>query len=323
MAIEAGVPAVDGDKPAASGAPASGFFGRIQSILEGVARRLENPKVEYALWGGLLLALIAFVVIRPIYPNYDTMYALVWGDQIAHGHLPDYSVFKTPTPHPLFNVYTAILSLTGNAAIWILLGLSLLMYVGLLMGVYRLVQMKIGTLVAAVTVVVLLTRTDLMAFAFRSMLDIPFLALIVWAAVLELKKPRRGTAPLVLLMLAGLLRPEAWLLAGLYWLWLAAGVVKPQLQLPGETPSHGKLAGYAGLVVAAPVIWLGCDWIVTGDPMYSLTSTRQVAGELGRQKSLGKSITLLPHYSGGSEHIVNPYVGFLGFAFAAYLLRSR
>ena len=85
------------------------------------------------------------------------------------------------------------------------------MYVGLLIGVYRWCKLQVGTLVAFFTLLVLLTRTDLMAFGFRSMLDIPFLAMIVWAVVLELKKPRRGTAPLVLLLLAGLLRPEAWL----------------------------------------------------------------------------------------------------------------
>jgi hypothetical protein len=36
-------------------------------------------------------------------------------------------------------------------------------------------------------------------------------AFVVWAAVLEARRPRRGTAVLVLLGLAGLLRPEAWL----------------------------------------------------------------------------------------------------------------
>ena len=200
-----------------------------------------------------------FTIFRHLYPNYDTYYALIWGDEIAHGHLPDYDVFKTPTPHPLFNLYTAVLSLTGGAAIQILLVISLATYVGLLYGVYRMVQLKIGTLVAFFSVLVLLTRSDLMAFAFRSMLDIPFLAMIVWAVVLELMRPRRGLAPLVLLSLAGLMRPEAWLLAGLYWLWLAVGHVRPNMELPGETPPIKQLVGYALLVVSAPIIWLSWD----------------------------------------------------------------
>ncbi|MBI4898336.1 MAG: hypothetical protein HY827_08200 [Actinobacteria bacterium] len=296
---------------------------RIQNVLDRLTRLLENRKVEWALWAGLFAALVIFTVWRPLYPNYDTYYALIWGDEIAHGHLPDYEVFNTPTPHPLFNLYTAVLSLTGGAAIQLLLILSLGMYVGLLIGVFRLVQLKIGTLVAAVSVIVLLSRTDLMAFAFRSMLDIPFLAMIVWAAVLELKRPRRGIAPLLLLTMAGLLRPEAWLMAGLYWLWLALGAVKPSLDLPGEQPSIGALAGYAALVAAAPAIWLGWDWIVTGDPMYSVSSTREVAGQLNRQKSLPQAVWLLPRMVGGSEQALFPIAGTLGLGLAIYALRAR
>lgn len=291
--------------------------------LNALTRTLENRKVEWAIWISLFAALVIFSIVRPLYPNYDTYYALIWGSELAGGEWPDYSVFKTPTPHPLFNFYTAVVSLTGGAAIQILLIASLAMYVGLLIGVYRMVQLKIGTLVAFFSVLVLLTRTDLMAFGLRSMLDIPFLLMIVWAVVLELKQPRRAVAPLVLLTMAGLLRPEAWLLAGMYWLWLALGAVKPSLDLPGEAPNIAKLVGLAGLVISAPVIWLGFDWIVTGDPMYSVSSTREVAGELNRQKSLPEAIWLLPRLVGGSEQIVNAVAGTLGIGFAIYALRAR
>ncbi|MFY9488315.1 MAG: hypothetical protein WAP35_06430 [Solirubrobacterales bacterium] len=310
-------------KKPVGGSFASRSGARIQSALDSLSAALENRKVEYTIWGVLFAALLGFVIFRPLYPNYDTYYALIWGSELASGEWPDYDVFKTPTPHPLFNAYTAVVSLMGPAAIPFLLVASLAMYVGLLIGVYRMVQLKIGTLVALVSVLVLLTRTDLMAFAFRSMLDIPFLAMIIWAAVLELKKPRRGVAPLVLLTMAGLLRPEAWLLAGLYWLWLVAGVVRPKLELPGETPTITQLVGYAGLVISAPVIWLGFDWIVTGDPMYSVSSTREVAGELNRQKSLPESIWLLPRLIGGSEQVVNGIAGALGLGLALYVLRAR
>lgn len=322
MASEAGV-AVAGDSPAGAGSLAARTGARVQSLFGWITRTFENRAVEYGLWAAILIGLVLFTAVRPMYPNYDTAYALVWGDQIAHGHLPDFEVFKTPTPHPLFNLYTAALSFTGNAAIPILLYLSLAMYVALLAGIYRLVQLKISTVAAFATVLVLLTRTDLLAFAFRSMLDIPFLLMIVWAAVLELMRPRRGTAPLVLLTLAGLLRPEAWLLAGIYWLWLAVGIARPGLKLPGEQPSAGRLLAYAGLVASAPVLWVAHDWVIAGEPFYSLTSTRDVAGELNRQKSLPEAIRLLPHYAGASEPIVNPVAGVLGFGLAVYALRAR
>ncbi len=279
--------------------------------------------MQLTFWLMLTAALVAFVVARRPYPNYDSYYALVWGREIAHGHLPDYTVFRTPTPHPLFNAYTAALSFTGSHAVRVMTLLSVGMYLTLLYGVYRMVRLKISALVAFVAVLVLLTRTDLLAFALRSMLDIPFLNLIVWAAVLELKRPRRGTAPLVLLGLAGLLRPEAWLLSGMYWLWLGLGVVRPDLHLPGERVSRSRLAWMAGLVALPPLIWAGLDWWVAGDALYSFLSTREVAGDLGRQKSLLGSIALVPRFVGGGEPIVNAAAGSLGMVLALYVLRSR
>lgn len=269
------------------------------------------------------MALFAFTIYRPMFPNYDTYYALIWGNEMWHLDLPDYYVFKTPTPHPLFNLYTMGLSPLGGAAIPVLTFLSLGMYVGLLYGVFRLVKQQVGTLVAFFTTLVLLTRTDLMAFAFRSMLDIPFLLMIVWAAVLEVQRPRRGLAPLVLLSLAGLLRPEAWLMAGFYWLWLAYGWVKKDADLPGEQPSFKALIGFGLLVISAPSIWLAWDWIVTGDALYSVHSTSEVAKEVNRQKSLPQAILALPGFIGGSEQWVNAISGVAGFALAFYAYRKH
>lgn len=284
---------------------------------------LDRHKVEYGIFIGLFVLLLGFTIYRPMFPNYDTYYALIWGDEMAHFRLPDYDVFKTPTPHPIFNVYTALLSPLGGAAIHVLTILSLAMYVGLLYGVYRLVKQQVGTLVAFFTLLVLLTRTDLMAFAFRSMLDIPFLLMVVWASVLEVQRPRRGLAPLILLSLAGLLRPEAWLMAGLYWLWLAWGHVKKDADLPGERPSFTALIGYGLLVISAPVIWLTWDWIVTGDALYSIHSTSEVAKEVNRQKSLPQAIAALPGFIGGSEQWVNAISGVAGFALAFWAYRKH
>jgi hypothetical protein len=292
-------------------------------VLEKFTDVLERNKVEYGIFIGLFVALVAFTIYRPVFPNYDTYYALIWGDEIAHFNLPDYYVNRTPTPHPLFNLYTAFLSPLGGAAIHFLTIASLAMYVGLLYGAYKLVKLQVGTLVAFFTLLVLLTRTDLLAFGFRSMLDIPFLAMIVWAAVLEVQKPRRGVAPLVLLTLAGLLRPEAWLMAGIYWLWLALGHVRPKLKLPGELPSIKKLFFYALLVIAAPVIWLVWDWIVTGDALYSIHSTSEVAAELKRNKSLFGAIAAIPKNISGTEQWVTAVCGTLGFGLAFYVYRQR
>ncbi len=36
--------------------------------------------------------------------NYDTLYALVWGGQLARGEAPAYGVPIAPTPHPLLEL---------------------------------------------------------------------------------------------------------------------------------------------------------------------------------------------------------------------------
>ena len=47
------------------------------------------------------------------------------------------------------------------------------------------------------------------------------MATIVWAGALEAARPRRGPVVFLLLAAAGLMRPEAWILAGLYFLWMS------------------------------------------------------------------------------------------------------
>lgn len=255
---------------------------------------------------------IAIFLIRPTFPNYDSYYDLVWGKAIAHGHLPDYDVLRSPTPHPLAEVYTAFLTLFGGAADRIFVLTTIAAFLGLLVCVFRITQLLLkSTLIAAVGVLVILLRTDLDFYAMRAVVDIPFLLLIFWAALLELERPRRGLSVLILLTLAGLLRPEAWVFAGCYWLWLA-----PKL-------SRRDLILYAGLVAVAPVIWAASDWIITGHPLHSLTSTRDVAGQFGRQRSVPKAISLIPSYLGANEEIVNVAAGGLGCLLGVYILGRR
>ncbi len=87
--------------------------------------------------------------------------------------------------------------------------------VGLLPAGTRSLQPVVGAFAA----LLLASRLDFAFLAARGYIDTAFLAFVIWAAVLEVQRPRRGLAPLILLSLAGLLRPEAWLLAGIYWLW--------------------------------------------------------------------------------------------------------
>ena len=89
---------------------------------------------------------------------------------------------------------------------------------------------------------------------------------------------------LITLALAGMLRPEAWVLAGLYWLWL----------FPRATWRQRIL--YAALAAIGPLVWTLTDLIVTGDPLFSLLYTSTSAEDLGRQRTLSELPAAVPEF---------------------------
>jgi hypothetical protein len=270
-----------------------------------------DHRLTYALLAlGALVVLAVFVVFQT-YPNYDTYYTLVWGKELGNWQLPDYDVLRSPTPHPLSTFVGWAVAPFGTASDRILVLVSLFELLGLYVATFVLTERLLGRLIALIAVGVMLTRTDMQLQALRAMFDLPFYLMIFAAAVLELRRARCGWPVLVLLALAGLLRPEAWLLAGAYWLWLVPVTPRP------------ALVRYAMLVAAAPLIWLASDLIVTGEPLYSLTSTREVSGEFGRNRGLLDAIVHIPDYSGGNDSIVTVGAGGLGLLLAVYILRRR
>jgi hypothetical protein len=98
--------------------------------------------------------------------------------------------------------------------------------------------------------------------------DTAFAALVMSAVALEMARPRRGCAPLACLAIAGLVRPEAWLLAGTYWAWLA-----PALSMSARLRA-------AALALLAPAVWLTMDVLATGDPLHSLHATDAASANL-------------------------------------------
>ena len=270
-----------------------------------------SPRLGHALLAAGVLAVLAVFLVWQTYPNYDTYYTLVWGKELGDWRLPDYDVFRTPTPHPLSTLVAWALAPFGTASDRILVLASLFGLLAFYAVVYLFTQRLLGRLIALIALAVMVTRTDMQLLALRAMFDLPFYLMVFGAALLELRRPRCGWPVLALLALAGLLRPEAWLLAGVYWLYLAPGTPRPQL------------VRFALLVAAAPVIWMASDLIVTGEPLYSLTSTREVSGQFGRNRGLFEAITLIPQYSGGNDRIVTVGIGGLGLLLGVHILRRR
>ncbi len=59
----------------------------------------------------------ALLLVFPVgFPNYDTIYALVWGRELAHGISPDYGAALPPTPHPLTDLIGLVTTPLGDGA---------------------------------------------------------------------------------------------------------------------------------------------------------------------------------------------------------------
>jgi hypothetical protein len=258
-----------------------------------------------------LVGAIVFAYFGHAFLNYDTFYALVWGDEVVGGLTPQYEAPVAPTPHPLAIAAGMLASLFGDAGEGVMLGLVLFAIGWLVVGVYRLGHESFAWPVGLLAALILVTRAPPLNFGIRGYVDLPAIAFVVWAAVLEARRPRRGWPVLVLLGLAGLLRPEAWLFIAVYWLWL----------FPAR--AWRARVGLALLAAAAPAIWLASDLAVTGDALWSLHGTHDLAGQLKRPTGLDEVPKLMPRRLGEIMRLPELIAAVLGFAGALAWMRRR
>lgn len=254
------------------------------------------------------VAAVLLLVFPVGFPNYDTIYALVWGRELAHGVSPDYGAALPPTPHPLADLLGLIATPLGNGAIdvtmviaYLALGLT-----GYL--VYRLGSLWFDRPIGALAALIVLTRAPFLSNGLRAYVDLPYIALALGALVIESRRPRAGWPVLALLALAGLLRPEAWLFSFAYLAYLAlaperspegsegeermpleradtqsAGLIRPALVRARGFLSSPHGLGLLALALAGPILWAGFDWITTSSPTYSFTGTQETVETLKRK----------------------------------------
>jgi hypothetical protein len=252
--------------------------------------------VPPATWAKLAFAVLCVVALFgyfafPTYPTYDSFYALLWGRDLLHLHLPDFRVYRGPTEHPLAIAFGVLCSLFGQGGARLMVLGSIASFVTLVAGVYRLGRLCFGPVVGMFAALLMLSRFYDENLAAQGYLDISYVALIVWAVALEVEKPRRGTTVFLVLAAAGLLRPDAWALSGVYWLWCAWPPIGDRRDLrSARTISNRTRLQYLGLAAIAPIVWVGVDTIVTGNPLYSLQSTAGLAEELQRTQGLSSVI---------------------------------
>jgi hypothetical protein len=253
--------------------------------------------------GALVLRLIAGVG----FVNYDTLYALAWGGQLSRGQPPAYDVAVAPTPHPLLELLGVVLVPLGpRAAHDVTVALGFLALSGCGWVIYRLGERWFNRPVGALAAVIFLTRVPVLSWGVRAYVDVPYVLLVLAALLLESRRPRAGAPVLVLLALAGLLRPEAWAFSGLYWLYAIGwqpGFVRRRRggsAAMGEDPrrSRREIVLLALLAAAAPLVWGLSDLAVTGDALWSLSNTRHTAATLGRVKGIANVPEYIPRRIG-------------------------
>src|SRR5215218_5031223 len=252
--------------------PSAGRTDTVPRVPKG-ARTWLTPAAWVAAVSALLL------LVFPLgFPNYDTIYALVWGRELAHGHSPDYGAALPPTPHPLADLLGLVTTPIGAGAITVTMIVAYLSLGLIGFFVYRLGAIWFDRWIGAVAAAIVLTRAPFLSNGLRAYIDLPYIALCLAALLVEAKRPRAGWPVLALLALAGLLRPEAWLFAAVYWLYLAYTVDRND-----RSRMKRELAPLAILALAGPLLWVLFDWITTGSPTYSWTGTKETVETLERQ----------------------------------------
>ncbi len=205
---------------------------------------------------------VVLYLIRPGALTDDTYAFLDWGRDLRHGYLP---LLGGRAFHPVPIVAGAVLSMFGSAAPTLAVMLSLAALILLAAGAWRAVQLLgFGHIGGAVAAALVITSPLLSLLAQVGYINLPFATLIVWALVFELDDRRAGTWSM--LVIAGLVRPEGWafLLAYGAWDWWRAGrPLHPRRWLP-----------IAVLALGPMLLWLGLEWRMFGDALYSLNNTQ-------------------------------------------------
>jgi hypothetical protein len=274
-------------------------------------KRLATPAAIVV--GAVLLRVLTGVG----FVNYDTLYGLAWGGQLSRGSLPAYGVAIAPTPHPLVEILGVVLAPLGPAGVvHVTVALAFLALSACAWVVYALGARWFGRAAGALGALLLITRVPVISYGVRAYIDIPYLLLVLSALLVESRRSRAGWPVLALLALAGLLRPEAWVFSGFYWLyimgitprWVYGSLRDRSLhtrEVAGSKPRTSReaqgrqeIVWLTLLAAAAPSVWLLSDVLITGDALWSLTNTRHTAHTLNRITGIANVPEYIPRRIG-------------------------
>jgi hypothetical protein len=163
-------------------------------------------------WGGCFALAVASLAL-PSVPTYDPWAWIVFGRELV-GPGPGFSTVASTGWKPLAVLFTAPLALLGSAApsLWLVVVRS----AGLvaLTLAFRLASRGGGPIAGAIAALALLASSDWLRYLSAGNIEPLVVALMLGAIELHLRGRRQGA--FLLGALAGLARPEVWLLVGVY-----------------------------------------------------------------------------------------------------------
>jgi hypothetical protein len=234
-----------------------------------------------ALVWGACLAVAAGSLALPGVPTTDPWAWVVFGREIV-GPGPGLSTVSPTGWKPLAVLFTAPLGLFGGAApsLW----LVVVRCAGLVAFVlaFRLGARAGGVIAGALAALALLACSTWLRFLWAGNVEPLVVALLLGA--IELHLCGRRDAAFALGALAGLGRPEVWLLVGGYavYLWRA------------ERRWWPLAVGVPAMVA----LWIVPDWLGSGDPLHALHGAQGSGEPDGIQRTVAPGVELLRRASG-------------------------
>ena len=235
-------------------------------------RRLGWPRSRSSSWRSATL--VGFVVY-PTYPNYDSYYSLLWGRELLHGTTP--SLRRLPRADRASagdRVRRAARRCWATARDRVMVGCTLV--------VASSCWSRASTALARAAFTPLVGLVAARAAVHALRLPVPGRARLHRHPVpgaRRLGRRARGRAPAARRRRSaccspapGCMRPEAWLLIGLYLLWMRAGA----------RPWRDARSRYAALAAVGPVIWVPSTSSSPATRCSRCTHTSGLAEELGR-----------------------------------------
>lgn len=257
---------------------------------------------------------------RTAFVNYDSAWSLNWMRDLAGLSRPNLNRLFSPTPHPLSDLVSLFLTpwssypsylesvgAVGTEAETALIAFALFWLGALGVVTYRLGQAWFGVSAGLIAAVLVLTREPVLSYGLRTYLDLPYAVFLLLALLTETKRPRNGYRTVAWLTLAGLLRPEAWLLTAAYVGYVAVMQARSDGNAdddhaPAATWAHRiswrRIAGLVALALVAPLGWILEGLVLSGDAFLALTGTQQNAADLDRVTGIGSAFTVMPRRLG-------------------------